>query len=263
MTASVSSASLHTLLRLVFVYCATALTAGVLMGAQVFAQQPKQSGSTVQGAPNALQGFSQNRDKPIRIDALTLEVRDKEKAATFSGNVKVVQGDTTMYCKVLLVFYDQDQPGSGQPKGAMKSASPGPGGSSSIRRLEAKGGVRVEQKDQVVTGDNGVFDTKTNLVTVNGNVVLTQAQNVLKGDKLVVDMTTGVSRVESTGNKGVQAIFDTKSNANTSGPTSPLSFGSPKNANGANSNASSPRETAPAPGRKPLDLNSLSGGSTR
>lgn len=263
MIATVSCASLLGLRRLVVVHSATVLMAGVLLGAPAVAQQPKQGGSTVQGAPNALQGFSQNRDKPIRIDALSLEVRDKEKAATFSGNVKVVQGDTTMYCKVLLVFYDQDQSGGTQNKSAMKSASPGPGGSSSIRRLEAKGGVRVEQKDQIVTGDNGVFDTKSNLVTVNGNVVLTQAQNVLKGDKLVVDMTTGVSRVESTGNKGVQAIFDTKSNANGSGSTSPLGLGSAKNANGANSNASSPRETAPAPSRKPLDLNSLSGGSTR
>jgi len=52
--------------------------------------------SSVQGVPNAMQGFSQNRDQPIRIDAAVLEVRDKNKVATFSGNVKVVQGDTIM-----------------------------------------------------------------------------------------------------------------------------------------------------------------------
>ena len=52
--------------------------------------------SSVQGVPNAMQGFSQNRDQPIQIEAASLEVRDKKKEATFSGNVKVVQGDTTM-----------------------------------------------------------------------------------------------------------------------------------------------------------------------
>ena len=31
------------------------------------------------GPPNALQGFSQNRDKPIKINAASLEVREKEK----------------------------------------------------------------------------------------------------------------------------------------------------------------------------------------
>ena len=47
------------------------------------------------GVPNAMQGFSQNRDQPIQIEAASLEMRDKKKEATFSGNVKVVQGDTT------------------------------------------------------------------------------------------------------------------------------------------------------------------------
>src|SRR5690349_17398673 len=79
--------------------------------------------STTTGVPNAMQGFSQNRDKPIQIDAATLEMRDKDKAATFSGDVKVVQGDTTMRCKTLVVFYDNDQSASAA-KPAMKSATP-------------------------------------------------------------------------------------------------------------------------------------------
>ena len=60
----------------------------------------------VSGVPNAMQGFSQNRDQPIQIEAASLEMRDKKKEATFSGNVKVVQGDTTMTAKSLVVFYD-------------------------------------------------------------------------------------------------------------------------------------------------------------
>ncbi|HSY57348.1 MAG TPA: LptA/OstA family protein, partial [Bradyrhizobium sp.] len=79
-------------------------------------------------------------------------------------------------------------------------------GTSSIKRLEAKGNVIVTQKDQVVTGDTAVFDTKTNLITMLGNVVLTQCQNVLRGDRLLVDMTTGVSRVESDSGK-VNGLF--------------------------------------------------------
>ena len=62
--------------------------------------------SAVQGVPNAMQGFSQNRDQPIQIEAASLEMRDKKKEATFAGNVKVVQGDTTMTSKSLVVFYD-------------------------------------------------------------------------------------------------------------------------------------------------------------
>ena len=166
--------------------------------------------STMQGVPNAMQGFSQNRDQPIQIEAASLEMRDKKKEATFAGNVKVVQGDTTMTSKTLVVFYESgggDKPAAPQPaaKGAksapMQSATPGPGGSSSIKRLEARGNVVVTQKEQVVTGETAVFDTRTNLITMLGGggsqVVLTQCKNVMRGDRLTVDMTTGVSRVES------------------------------------------------------------------
>jgi len=168
--------------------------------------------SAVQGVPNAMQGFSQNRDQPIQIEAASLEMRDKKKEATFSGNVKVVQGDTTLTSKSLVVFYDssRDQPAPANAKAAksapMQSATPGPGGASSIRRLEARGNVVVTQKEQVVTGETAVFDTKTNLITMMGGVVLTQCKNVLRGDRLMVDMTTGVSRVESDSGK-VQGLF--------------------------------------------------------
>ena len=187
--------------------------------------------SAVSGVPNAMQGFSQNRDQPIQIEAASLEVRDKQKEATFKGDVKVVQGDTTMKSKSLVVFYDggksAEQPASAPPaKGAqkaqIKAAQPGPGGSSSIRRLEARGSVVVTQKDQVVTGETAVFDTRTNLVTMLGGsagVVLTQGKNVLKGDKLIVDMTTGTSRVESSTGR-VQGLFQSSGSGQGGGPTS-------------------------------------------
>jgi lipopolysaccharide export system protein LptA len=174
--------------------------------------------SAVTGVPNAMQGFSQNRDQPIQIEAATLEMRDKKKEATFSGSVKVIQGDTTMTSKTLVVFYDSASapatPGAAPAadtktaakSAPMQSALPGPGGSSSIRRLEAKGNVVVTQKDQVVTGETAVFETKTNLITMLGGVILTQGKNVLRGDRLMVDMTTGVSRVESDSGR-VQGLF--------------------------------------------------------
>jgi lipopolysaccharide export system protein LptA len=193
-----------------------------LGGAALIATGAAIAQSTMQGVPNAMQGFSQNRDQPIQIEAASLEMRDKKKEATFAGNVKVVQGDTTMTSKTLVVFYEsssdkapapQAEPAKEPAKGAkatkgapMQSATPGPGGASSIKRLEARGNVVVTQKDQVVTGETAVFDTKTNLITMLGGVVLTQCQNVLRGDRLMVDMTTGVSRVESDSGK-VQGLF--------------------------------------------------------
>jgi lipopolysaccharide export system protein LptA len=172
--------------------------------------------STSRGIPNALQGFSQNRGQPVQIEAATLEVRDKQKIATFSGNVKVVQGDTTMRCESLVVFYE-----AGQTAGAMKAASPGPGGSQQIRRLEARGGVSVTQKDQTATGETGVFDMLTNTVTLSGNVVVSQGPNVMRGDRLVVDLTTGVSRVDANKSRGPVRMLIQQRPQSTNSPSLP------------------------------------------
>jgi len=198
----------NTLDRIAQNACTAALAFALLAGSEACAQ------SAVSGVPNAMQGFSQNRDQPIQIEAASLEMRDKKKEATFAGNVKVVQGDTTMTSKSLVVFYDStSSPGAAPPANSkaaksapIQSATPGPGGSSSIRRLEARGSVVVTQKDQVVTGETAVFDTKANMITMLGGIVLTQGKNVLRGDRLMVDMSTGVSRVESDSGR-VQGLF--------------------------------------------------------
>src|SRR5271154_3915103 len=78
--------------------------------------------SVVQGVPNAMQGFSQNRDQPIQIEAATLEMRDKKKEATFSGNVKVIQGDTTMTSKTLVVYYESSSNAAGTPANGAPAA---------------------------------------------------------------------------------------------------------------------------------------------
>src|SRR4051812_22646890 len=102
-------------------FAAAALALALIASGDVLAQ------GAMSGVPNAMQGFSQNRDQPIQIEAASLEMRDKKKEATFAGNVKVVQGDTTMTSKSLVVFYDSG-PAPAAPKGSksapMQSAAP-------------------------------------------------------------------------------------------------------------------------------------------
>ena len=163
-------------------------------------QQQQQQQQKNQGPPNALQGFSQNRDEPVRIRAASLEVREKDKMATFTGDVHVLQGDTEMRCKTLVVFYEEEttpQP-SQQASAArpVKAAEPGPGGDRQIRLIEAKGNVVVVQKDQNAAGDAATFNMRKNTVTLVGNVVVTRGADVLRGQRLVVNLTSGVSTMD-------------------------------------------------------------------
>jgi lipopolysaccharide export system protein LptA len=185
-----------------------------LGGAHAAPAQPKAAAPppppAASGPPNALQGFSQNREQPVKIQAASLEVRDKQKTATFAGDVHVVQGDTDLRCKTLVVYYEDDA-----SKGGMPAEQPGPNGQQQIKRMEIKGGVVVTQKESTATGDNGVFDMKANTVTLNGNVVITRGPDVLRGQKLVVDLTSGVSRMEG---GRVEGLFQSTPRGEGGGP---------------------------------------------
>ena len=183
---------------------------------------PAAAAQPTQSTPNALQGFSKSQGQPIKIESVSLEVRDKDKVATFIDNVKLVQGDTTLECKRLIVYYDEEatpgaKKGKPAPKPAAKQGADPAGGQQQqqIRKLEAKGGVVVTSKDQIATGDDGTYDMKSNTMVMTGNVTLTQGQNVVRGQKLFVDMGTGISRVEAAPGQGrVDALFLPQSREN-------------------------------------------------
>ena len=183
-------------------FAGVALVLGAAIAAAAQPAQKDQPGG-------ALQGMQLNRDQPVKIESDALEVRDKSQQATFIGKVKLTQGDTILQCARLVIFYEDGSAAPAQKKGSPQTAQKGAaptaqkggaglgGGGQQIKRAEARGDVLVTQKDQTAKGDNGIFDVKANTVTLTGNVVVTQGANVLRGDRMVVDLTTGVARVES------------------------------------------------------------------
>ncbi len=152
---------------------------------------------------------SENKEQPIQIELATLEVRDKDKMATFSGDVTAVQGDMTIKCQSLVVFYGGGRTagrqtvaaaaaaGANGSHGQMQRTSVMPQGAQDIRRIEARGGVTVISKDQTASGDLGVYDLKKKTITLTGNVVVSQGQNVIRGDRVTVDTVTGNAHLDS------------------------------------------------------------------
>jgi lipopolysaccharide export system protein LptA len=60
------------------------------------------------GNPNPTNNRQPLGDEPVKIRAAALELREKDKMATFTGDVYVLQGDTEMRCKVLVVSYEAE-----------------------------------------------------------------------------------------------------------------------------------------------------------
>lgn len=77
-----------------------------------------------------------------------------------------------------------------------------------IRRMEASGPVRITQKAQCAVGDRADFDMRTNTATLSGNVVARRSHDVVRGDRMVIDLSTGLTRMEG---RQVDAMFNVNS----------------------------------------------------
>jgi lipopolysaccharide export system protein LptA len=118
---------------------------------------------------------------PIEIVADSLVVRQDERLAIFSGNVDATQGERSLRADELKVFYADERAGGGQ----------------GIRRIEASGRVVVAEPGQTAQGDRGVYDPTAGRIRLDGNVVLTRGDNVVRGGQLEMDLATGTATVRA------------------------------------------------------------------
>jgi lipopolysaccharide export system protein LptA len=136
-----------------------------------------------------MKGLALNNDTPIQIESDSLEIREQEKKAIFTGNVKVAQGPTTLRAGHMVVYYVAEG-------GSVSS------GNADIDRLEVSKKVVLSSGNQNASADTGVFNMKTEILVLEGKkVVLSEGQNIFTGCKLTVQMKTGEARLESCGGR--------------------------------------------------------------
>ena len=156
-----------------------------------------QAPAFAQDASKAFSGFSSASNDPIQIEADRLEVRDAEKIAIYQGNVRVRQGETLLKTAELRIHYIGEATGG----------APGSG----VDRIETAGAVTVQSGKQTASGDKAIFEIAKDLVTMTGNVVLTEGDNVVRGNRLVVDLKAKKAKMDSASSQGsgrVQTIIN-------------------------------------------------------
>ena len=139
-----------------------------------------------QGSVSALKGHNSNA--PVDVTADRIEVQDRADRALFVGNVHATQAEMTLDTARLTVAY------SSKP-GAAGAAPTGAGGVQ-IHRLDASGGVVVHSASETAKGDLGIYDLDRKLITIIGDVRLTQKDNVVTGQRLVINLDTGRAVVD-------------------------------------------------------------------
>ncbi|MEZ2221250.1 LptA/OstA family protein [Rhizobium sp. RCC_161_2] len=174
-----------------------------------------------QTTTSKMPGLALSSDQPIQIESDKLEIHDAESQAVFTGNVKVVQGTTTMQAGKMTVFYKKKQPAAdadAKPatdnpvaKAAKEQNQSLVSGDANIDHILVTNKVYLVSGTQTATADDGSFDMANQLAILKGQkVVLTDGPNVFTGCQLTVHMATGEAQLDACGGR-VQIQLDPKS----------------------------------------------------
>ncbi|AVA20118.1 LptA/OstA family protein [Rhizobium sp. LEGMi198b] len=173
-----------------------------------------------QATTSNMPGLKLSKDQPIQIESDKLEIHDAESQAVFTGNVKVVQGTTTMQAGKMTVFYKKKQPADANAKPATENPVANAAkqqnqslvsGDADIDHILVTDKVYLVSGTQTATADDGSFDMANQLAILKGQkVVLTDGPNVFTGCQLTVHMATGEAQLDACGGR-VQIQLDPKS----------------------------------------------------
>ena len=110
---------------------------------------------------------------PIAVNADSFLADLNGETGTYTGNVIVTQGAVRLHADQVKVT--------------------APGGRAA--KMEAQGHVVVDSPSGQAVGDNGIYDVPSQILHLNGHVVLTKEANVMRGSALEVAMATGIARL--------------------------------------------------------------------
>ena len=156
---------------------ALALSAFLLAGVSVNAW------AQTAGVPG---GFKHDSTQPIKVSADSLEVRQNEQIAVFTGTVDARQGDVRMQAQRLTVTYNPDAEDNSE--------------TGAIQRVRAEGDVFISSTDSTASGNWADYDVATGNITMGDIVTLPQGtgarSNVIGGNSLTINLNSGVAQMQ-------------------------------------------------------------------
>jgi lipopolysaccharide export system protein LptA len=126
-------------------------------------------------------GFKHDSTAPIEVVADALEVRQADNLAIFTGEVVAAQSTLRVTADKLAVTYAALEANADTGK---------------IQHMRADGNVFIVNGDETAQGAWAEYDVANGKIHMGGSVVLTQGDNAISGESLVIDLNTGVGKIE-------------------------------------------------------------------
>ena len=140
------------------------------------------AGSASAQAVSALKNHDANA--PVDFAADRIELQDRADRAVLTGNVEVNQGDMKLRAARVTIAY------SG-------------GDQTQVNRMDASGGVVLTTASETARSSYAIYDLRTRLVTMIGNVVISRAgKGETRGNRLVLNMNSGQASLNGGGAGG-------------------------------------------------------------
>ena len=112
----------------------------------------------------------------------SMEYNEATQTATARGDAAAVKDGKRLAADVLNATFTKDA-----------------GGKTVLNTIKGQGKTSVTTPDEIILGDRGTYDAKTDIAIMDGNVKITRGDNQLNGDRAEINNKTGISRLLATG----------------------------------------------------------------
>jgi lipopolysaccharide export system protein LptA len=127
-----------------------------------------------------------NSRAPFDLSADRFEVRDKEGTTLFTGNVVAIQGNLKLVSDRARAFYTRAQT------------------KVTIRRVDAQGAVTLTSPSETVSAAWGIYDLDSQQMTLGGDVTLKRGSDVIKGQRLELNLRSGITTLDGGADAGLE-----------------------------------------------------------
>ena len=133
-----------------------------------------------QGTSFALGDARHDATAPVELSSDRLTVDQSTGETVFTGNAVIAQGGLRLSAETIRIVFAEDS-GTGARR---------------IDQLSASGGVTLVTDDEAAESRTAEYRVPQGLIIMTGDVLLTQGNNVISGDRLEVDLNNGQGTME-------------------------------------------------------------------